>query len=71
MTARLNSLIGLARNVRMTIAKRVAQWRSFAYGNTKIENERITKAMVDDAADSKSQQTATCAQGRGDVSALG
>lgn len=35
----------------MTAADREAQRRSFAYGNTKTENDRITKAMVDRAAE--------------------
>lgn len=51
MTRKLASLIERARSVRMTSAQREEQRRSFAYGNTKIENSRITREMVDRAAD--------------------
>jgi hypothetical protein len=34
----------------MTADEREQQRRSFAYGNTKIENDRITKATIDRAA---------------------
>jgi hypothetical protein len=48
----LNELIEKSRLYKMTDSEKEAQRRSFAYGNAKIENERITKAMVDKAADS-------------------
>jgi hypothetical protein len=51
MTNQLDRLFDLARNVEMTAAQREAQWRSSAYGNTKIENERITRTMVDEVAE--------------------
>jgi hypothetical protein len=51
MTQRLQQLIEKAKSVRMSDADREAQRRSFAYGNAHIENERVTKKMVDDAAD--------------------
>ena len=35
----------------MTEAQREAQRRSFVYGNTKIENDRITRELVDEQAD--------------------
>lgn len=35
----------------MTSAQREGQRRSFAYGNTVIENARITRGMVDNIAD--------------------
>jgi hypothetical protein len=35
----------------MTPEEKEEQRRSFAYGNTKIENPRITREMVDQAAD--------------------
>ena len=34
----------------MTPAQEEAQRRSFAYGNTKIENDRITRQTIDEAA---------------------
>jgi hypothetical protein len=37
----------------MTPEEQEAQRRSFAYGNAHIENERVTREMVDDAADKK------------------
>ena len=47
----LKELIEKSRLYRMSDSEREAQRRSFAYGNAKIENERITKEMVDKAAD--------------------
>lgn len=35
----------------MTPEQKEAQRRSFVYGNTKIENDAITRATVDQAAD--------------------
>jgi hypothetical protein len=46
----LEILLDVARTTRMTTDEREQQRRSFAYGNTKIENERITKATIDQAA---------------------
>ena len=51
MTEKLAALIERARSVRMTRAQKEEQRRSFAYGNTKIENDRITRALVDQEAD--------------------
>jgi hypothetical protein len=50
MSRGLQALLDVARNVQMTSDEREQQRRSFAYGNTKIENERITKATIDRAA---------------------
>ncbi len=46
----LQDLIERARGVKMTPDQKEKQRRSFAYGNTKIENERITRETVDKAA---------------------
>lgn len=46
MPDRLQKLIDAARQLRITPEEREAQRRSFAYGNTKIENDRITREMV-------------------------
>jgi len=35
----------------MTPAEKEEQRRSFAFGNTNIENERITRQIVDEAAE--------------------
>jgi len=53
MTKKLTALIERARSVRMTNAQKEEQRRSFAYGNTKIENERITRKMVEELAEAK------------------
>ncbi|MGI4854782.1 MAG: hypothetical protein ACRYF4_12145 [Janthinobacterium lividum] len=46
MSPELQALIEAARNRPFTEAEREAQRRSFAYGNAKIENDRITREMV-------------------------
>ncbi|WP_398483426.1 hypothetical protein [Tardiphaga sp.] len=46
MTEDLKELIERARQIEMTPAQLGEQRRSFAYGNTHIENERITREMV-------------------------
>jgi hypothetical protein len=48
MTEELQELIERARKIEMTPAQLGAQRRSFAYGNTNIENDRITREMVAD-----------------------
>lgn len=35
----------------MTAAEQEEQRRSFAFGNTKIENDRITRQTIDEAAE--------------------
>lgn len=51
MSEHLEKLIEAARQRQMTQAEKEAQRRSFAYGNAHIENDRVTRAMVDKAAD--------------------
>jgi hypothetical protein len=51
MTNRLRELLEQARKITPTPQEKEAQRRSFAYGNTKIENPRITREMIDRAAD--------------------
>jgi len=46
MTDDLKELIERARHIEMTPDQLGEQRRSFAYGNTHIENERITREMV-------------------------
>ena len=36
---------------RLSDAEKEAQRRSFAYGNAHIENDRVTRDMVDEAAE--------------------
>jgi hypothetical protein len=47
----LSELIELARAVIVTDDQREEQRRSFVYGNTAIENKRITRQMVDQRAE--------------------
>ncbi len=51
MTRDLQNLLAAARNVVLTPEEKEQQRRSFAYGNVAIENPRITREMVDRAAD--------------------
>jgi hypothetical protein len=46
MTEDLQELVSRARKIEMTPAQLREQRRSFVYGNTHIENERITKELV-------------------------
>jgi hypothetical protein len=46
MTKDLQELVERARKIEMTPEQIGEQRRSFAYGNTHIENERITRQMV-------------------------
>lgn len=52
MTEKLAALLERARAVHMSGAQQEQQRRSFAYGNTKIENSRITRDMIDQQAES-------------------
>jgi hypothetical protein len=47
----LQYLIEKSKGVSMTPEEREAQRRSFAYGNTHIENDRITRRVVDEQAE--------------------
>lgn len=51
MTDKLALLIEKAKRVTMSARDQEEQRRSFAYGNTKIENDLITREMVDAAAE--------------------
>ena len=48
MTKELQELIEKSRNIEMTPEQQAQQRRSFAYGNTHIENERITRELIAD-----------------------
>lgn len=56
MTNRLRALVEKGRSVRMSDEDREEQRRTFAYGNTHIENERITRATVDAQADALNRE---------------
>jgi hypothetical protein len=47
----IQDLLDAAKNVVLTPEEKEQQRRSFAYGNMRIENPRITREMVDRAAD--------------------
>lgn len=49
MTEELSKLVEAARKRPFSDAEREAQRRSFAYGNAKIENSRVTWEMVIEA----------------------
>jgi hypothetical protein len=46
MTKELQELVDRTREIEMTPNQLREQRRSFAYGNTHIENDRITREMV-------------------------
>jgi hypothetical protein len=58
MTNRLQELLEEARKSVPTPQEKEEQRRSFAYGNTKIENSRITREMVDQEAESLNKEAA-------------
>jgi hypothetical protein len=51
MADKLATLIEMARAVKMSRPDQEEQRRSFAYGNTKIENDMITRQIVDEEAE--------------------
>ena len=51
MKESLQALIDVARRVIATPEHREEQRRSFAYGNTAFENDRITRKMIDEQAE--------------------
>ena len=53
MPIELSELLEAAKSKPMTAADRETQRRSFAYGNAHIENARVTREMVDEAARAK------------------
>lgn len=57
MTDGIKNLIERASKISMSPADKEAQRRSFAYGNANIENERVTRAMIDAAAEKLSHRS--------------
>lgn len=51
MSDELKLLLKAARSVEMSPEDREEQRRSFAYGNSKIENDRITRKTIDEQAE--------------------
>jgi hypothetical protein len=56
MTDNLKVLLDAAKRTELSSAEKEEQRRSFAYGNTKIENSRITREIVDREAESLSKK---------------
>ena len=52
MSKEIEALVETAKSVKMSPQEQEEQRRSFAYGNTKIENERITRETIDKEAES-------------------
>jgi hypothetical protein len=48
MTKELEQLIERSKKIEMTAEQAAEQRRSFAYGNTHIENDRITRELIAD-----------------------
>jgi hypothetical protein len=55
VSGELKKLVDMARKVEMTPEQLREQRRSFVYGNTHIENERITRALVAEVDESLEQ----------------
>lgn len=51
MTEELEKLLAAAKGHPLGLTEKEEQRRSFAYGNTHIENDRITREMVDQQAE--------------------
>ena len=51
MSKELEKLLEATKDVKMTPRQQEEQRRSFAYGNTKIENERITRETINTEAE--------------------
>jgi hypothetical protein len=59
MSKELEALLEASRRRETTPAEQEAQRRSFAYGNTHFENERITKDTIARAAEALKASDAT------------
>lgn len=51
MTEKLEELLNMAKNTSLSPEQGEEQRRSFAYGNTNIENPRITRETIDKEAE--------------------
>ena len=51
MTNELNELLEAAKKVSVSAEEKEEQRRSFAFGNTNIENPRITRETIDKEAE--------------------
>jgi hypothetical protein len=58
MSERLKQLLAKTRTTKMSAEQRESQRQSFAYGNTKFENDRITRDTVERASKNLSERNA-------------
>ncbi len=54
--AEINVLLEKAKRITMSPAEREEQRRSFAYGNANIENEAVTRDVIEEVADQMSRE---------------
>lgn len=53
--SKIDELIEKAKKIQPDPSQQEAQRRSFAFGNAKIENDRVTRDMIDRAAEAKAR----------------
>ena len=58
MNDALKALVETARKATISPKAQEEQRRSFAYGNTKIENDRITRQTIDEEAEALAKDVA-------------
>jgi hypothetical protein len=58
MSEDLQRLLDAARKRNFTVEEKEEHRRSFAYGNTNIENSRVTRAIIDREADNLAREKA-------------
>ena len=64
MNERLQTLIDRIRGIEMTPDQFARQRRSFVYGNTHLENDRITRELVEEIDEAKSEKEKTDSDGK-------
>lgn len=57
MSSELDKLLALAKQKKITPAELELQRKSFAYGNTNIENDKITRDTIERAAAKLKRET--------------
>lgn len=62
MSTALDTLVEAARKTKMTQSEKEAQRLSFAYGNTRIENDRITRETIKKQAAALAESSRTSAE---------
>jgi hypothetical protein len=54
--AEITTLVEKAKRITMSPGEREQQRRSFAYGNANIENESVTRDVIDEVADKMARE---------------